>query len=335
MLKQNENNDFLENEVFSRKILRLVIEQRPITLSLTIIIFIIALSIAYRGEFLSSSNFKAIFDNIGYDVILACGTTILLVAGQIDLSIGSTLSFVGVMTAFAMKNMGMNFILAIIFGLAIAALIGLFNGTIIAVIGVNPMIATIATLGSLAGLSIVVTGTGIGSISDLPLIFGRIGQSKIFGFQSIFWIMVIVLIMIQYLLSKTKFFRQCYYIGNNPIASQFSGVKVVRVKLIIYVLSSVLAGFVGILFASRNGAAAAAIGNGAELRVITAVILGGASLSGGKGTIIGSFLGVIFMALISTALTIAKVPTFWYSIVTSAILLIAIVADVAVSRRRI
>lgn len=317
------------------KIINLLIEQRSISLLIIILFFIIILSAVYKGNFFSTGNFISIFENIAYEAILACGVTILLIAGFLDLSVGAVLYFIGIITAYALKNWQWGIFPSILFGLFIAVLIGMFHGLVIAKIGVNSLIVTIATLSVFYGLCIVLTGTGIGSIYDLPPLFGKLGQTRFFGFNTPFWVMVILLIIFQYLLSKNKFFRMYYYIGENPIASIFCGLNISNIKFIAFIISSLLAGIVGILFASRNAAAAANIGEGAELRVITAVIIGGASLSGGKGSIVGSFFGVVFISIVRNAITTIGLATFWYPFITSLILLIAVIIDVYISRKRV
>ena len=302
---------------------------------IAIIILVIIIIIFYPDNFLTFDNFSATFGSIPFDAITACGMTILLIGGLIDISVGSTMSFVGAITALAMKDWGFDVFSSIIFGLIVATAVGAINGLIVGKIGVNPLITTIAMMGGLSGASILVVGANRATISGLPDIFGNIGQYRIFGFVSSFWIMIIILILFQYLVSKSRFFRKYHFIGSNQIAARISGINVSNMKVIGFIISALFAGLAGILFASRLGAGTADLGDGAELRVITACILGGASLSGGRGTIIGTFFGVVFMALLKNFLLLAEIPVYWYGIITSLVLLSAVILDAILRRRRI
>jgi ribose transport system permease protein len=178
---------------------------------------------------------------------------------------------------------------------------------------------------------VLIGGPGIGF---LPESFNRIGQSQLFGVQSPVWMMVALALVFQYLMSRTAFFRQYYYIGANEKAAALSGINVTRMQIVAFTIMGLIAGLAGIVFASRIGTSVSIAGDGAELRVITAVILGGASLKGGKGTIWGALIGVTFIALIQNILIIAKVDAYWQNIVIGVVLVAAVALDAAFNRRR-
>jgi ribose/xylose/arabinose/galactoside ABC-type transport system permease subunit len=182
--------------------------------------------------------------------------------------------------------------------------VGLFNGYFISYIGINPLIQTLATMGMVRGVALMIAGAGI---QNLPYEFIYIGQSKMFSIQSPVWWMIIIVIIFHYLTTYTVFFRRYYYIGGNEIAAELSGIDVKKVKLFGFILSAGLAGLAGILLTSRLGAAISSIGSGMELRVITAVILGGASLKGGQGKITGALLGTILIGMISNIMILSRV----------------------------
>ena len=146
----------------------------------------------------------------------------------------------------------------------------------------------------------------------------------ILGLQAPVWLMLFVGALFQYLLSRTRWFRQYYYIGNNSTAALLSGINVPRLEIAAFAIMGLLAGLGGVAFASRIGTSVSVAGDGAELRIITAAILGGASLTGGKGTIWGALMGVAFVALINNALIIASVSAYWQSIITGAVLVLAV-----------
>jgi ribose transport system permease protein len=203
---------------------------------------------------------------------------ILLISGAFDLSVGSVVAFAGCFTAYLMTSLQIPVPLAICFGLLSSVFIGYCNGYLIAYKGINPMIQTLAMMGIVRGAALMLSGSGV---QNLPYWFNAIGQSKLLGIQMPIWYMLVTVALFTFLLNKTIYFRQYYYIGGNEKAADLSGIRVNKVKMAGFVISATLAGVAGILLSSRLGAALPTMGRGLELRVITAVILGGASLSGG------------------------------------------------------
>jgi ribose transport system permease protein len=241
-----------------------------------------------------------------------------------DLSVGSVVAFSGGMAGYLMYYHHTNFLLAIGAGLGGALLIGLANGLLIARAGINPMIQTLAMLGIVRGFALMLSGAGI---QNFPYEYIYIGQSKFLGLQAPVWYMIIIVLLFAALVNRTVFFRRYYFIGGNEKAARLSGIRVEKMKVCAFVISAGLAGIAGILLSSRLGAALATSGRGLELRVITAVILGGASLSGGYGKIWGAFLGALFMALINNMLIISRVSGYWQEIILGVILIAVVGLD--------
>jgi ribose transport system permease protein len=217
-----------------------------------------------------------------------------------------------------------NFVVAILAGLAGALLIGFANGWLIAKAGINPMIQTLAMMGIVRGFALMLSGAGI---QNFPYNFIYIGQSKLLKLQAPVWYMIAIVVLFSWLVRKTAFFRRYYYIGGNERAARLSGIQVEKMKIWAFVISAFLAGVAGILLSSRLGAALSTSGRGLELRVITAVILGGASLSGGYGKIWGAFLGALFMALLNNMLIISRVSGYWQEVILGIILIAAVGLD--------
>lgn len=217
-----------------------------------------------------------------------------------------------------------NFLVAIAAGLAGSVIIGFVNGWLIARIGINPMIQTLAMMGIVRGFALMLSGAGI---QNFPYEFIYIGQSKLLGLQAPVWYMLVIVLVFAFLSKNTSFFRRYYFIGGNEKAARLSGINVEKMKIWAFVISATLAGIAGILLSSRLGAALSTSGRGLELRVITAVILGGASLSGGFGKIWGAFLGALFMALINNLLILSRVSGYWQEVILGAILIIAVGID--------
>jgi ribose transport system permease protein len=309
---------------------RLGLGSRELLLVVLIVLQIVLFSILFPISFPNFENFSAILRNMAVDGILAVGMMTMLIAGLFDLSIGGMLSMSGVITGWLMKQAGFPAWLAILTGLAVAALGGLINGLVVAKLRVNALITTLGTMGIFRGVAVLIGGPGIGFLSE-P--FNRIGQSQLFGIQTPVWIMLTLALIFQYLLSRTAFFRQYYYIGANEKAAMLSGINVTRMQIVAFTIMGLIAGLAGIVFASRIGTSVSIAGDGAELRVITAVILGGASLNGGKGTIWGALIGVTFIALIQNILIIAKVDAYWQNIIIGVVLVAAVALDAAFNRR--
>jgi ribose transport system permease protein len=185
-------------------------------------------------------------------------------------------------------------------------------------------------LGIVRGGALLVAGAGI---QNLPYWFNAIGQSRLLGIQMPVWYMLLIVGIFSFLVNKTVFFRRYYYIGGNEKAAELSGIRVKRMKLYAFILSATLAGLAGILLASRLGAAMSTLGRGLELRVITAVILGGASLQGGVGKIPGALLGALFMGLVANIMVIARISGLWQDIILGIILITAVWLDLYLQKR--
>lgn len=294
-----------------------------------LVLQVIVFSILFPVSFPNFDNFAAILRNLAVDGILAVGMMLLLIGGLFDLSVGGMLSLAGVITGWLMKEAGWPVWLAVCAGLTVALLGGLANGWIVARLRVNALIATLGTMGIFRGLAVLVGGPGI---SFLPESFARLGQAQFLGLQAPVWLMLVIAALFQFLLARTRLFRQYYYLGSNQKAAALSGINVTRLQMLAFALMGLLAGVSGIAFAARIGTSVSIAGDGAELRVITAVILGGASLTGGKGTIWGALLGVVFIALINNVLIIAQVSAYWQSIIIGLVLVLAVAMDAVLSR---
>jgi ribose transport system permease protein len=297
------------------------LQDRVFSLGAGIVLLCVVMAIVFPSQFPTVENFSQILLNLSIDTIVAVGMMILMISGMFDLSVGSVVAFSGGMAGYLMYYHHTNFLLAIAAGLGGALLIGLANGLLIAKAGINPMIQTLAMMGIVRGVALMLSGAGI---QNFPYEYIYIGQSKLMKLQAPVWYMILIVLLFAVLVNRTVFFRRYYFIGGNEKAARLSGIRVEKMKIWAFVISAGLAGIAGILLSSRLGAALATSGRGLELRVITAVILGGASLSGGYGKIWGAFLGAFFMALINNMLIISRVSGYWQEIILG-IILIAVV----------
>jgi ribose transport system permease protein len=186
-------------------------------------------------------------------------------------------------------------------------------------------------MGVFQGVAVLVGGPGV---NDLPAAFTALGQTEYADIQVPVWGMLALAAVGHYLLRHTARFRQFYYVGSNPKAARLSGIDVDGLQVLGFTLMGLIAGAAGLAFAARVGSAVSTAGAGAELRVITAVILGGASLTGGKGSIPGALIGVLFMALVTNVLILSRVSSYWQGIVIGVILVLAVALDAVQTRRR-
>ena len=289
------------------------------------IVMLAAIAMAYAvPEFLARQNISAVLLALADQSIIAVGMTLLMVSGGFDLSVGSTMALAGTTTAIWL-TLGLPVGLAIALGLAVGVLVGFINGFIIAEVGINPFITTLGTMSLARGLLMVVSDGR--NISGLPASFKAIGQGSVFGVQFPIVISILLVAAGDFLLRRSRFFRQNYYIGGNEKAAVLSGINVKRIKVFNYVLTGFLAALAGIVITARLGSASTSAGKGLELRVISAVIIGGASLKGGVGTIAGSFLGALLMSMIVSSINLLGVELNWVDFVLGAALLLAVIAD--------
>ncbi len=307
-----------------QKLAARIARDRPLMLIVLIAILSGWMTISYPESFPHPANFAAVLLDAAQSGILTVGMMILLVGGVFDLSIGSTLAFAGIVAGTLVKEIGLPPLVAFVAGILSGTAIGAINGFIITRLRINALITTLAMQGILRGVTQLIASAGV---ANLPEGFKPFGQTVFLGLQSPFWVMLVVVLLAWFGMTRTRFFRQFYYIGSNRRAADLSGIKGDQVTFVGFAIMGTLAGLAGTLLASRLSNAVVLAGVGTELRTITAAILGGASLFGGAGTIPGAFLGVLFMALVQNGLIIARVPVFWQSIVIGVVLLVAIGVD--------
>lgn len=311
-----------------RRLLQLFVETRELTLFVLIIAIIIGIWLS-SPFFLSMANFRAITIGMAPTAIIAIGMTMLLAAGGFDLSVGSVLALASTVVALLLIK-GAPIPLAVTAALALGAGIGLANGLVVTRIGVNPLVATLGSMSIARGIALVFT-EGF-SLSNLPPAFAWAGKAQFLGIPFLVWATLVLVIVFDLAMRHASFFRQIYYIGSNEKAARLSGLPVDGVRIVAYVLSGLLAALAGVFLASRLMSGTPTAGNALELQVLAAAVIGGASLRGGEGTILGAFLGVIFVALINNAMTMLAVSIYWQMIVTGAVLVAAVTLDMLVRR---
>jgi len=313
-----------------RAIVETIATNRPALLVVLIVALIVVMAILRPDTYPRPANAAVVLLDTAQTGILAAGMMVLMISGMFDLSIGGILAFSGIIAGMAAKDWGLPPLVAFAIGCAWGGMLGVVNGTLVTRFHINALIATLATLSIYRGLLQLISGSGVSNIGNGYTVFG---QTQILGIYSPFWFMAAIIVIFMVLVGRTRFFRQAYYIGGNPRAAKLSGINVDRTVFVFFVIMGVLAGLAGALLASRLNTAVVLAGQGVELKVITAVVLGGASLAGGTGTILGAFLGVLFMAVLQNAMIIAGVSPFWQLVVVGLVLLMSVGLDQAARGR--
>ncbi len=293
---------------------------------------------------LASPNFLT-FDNVigillatAVNGVLALGATFVIVAAGIDLSVGTVMTFSAVMTGVLVVFWGLPIPLGIVGGILAGGLCGLVNGLVISKMKVPPFIATLGMLYATRGLSLVISGVKPIYFNDTPE-FRQIAMGSALGalipgldIPNAVFIMFGAAIVAGLILSKTVLGRYCFAIGSNEEATRLSGVNVDAWKAAVYMVCGMFAGLGGVIMASRLNSAQPALGAGYELDAIAAVVIGGTSLRGGEGTILGTIIGAFIISVLANGLRILSVPQEWQMVVTGAIVVLAVYADII--RRR-
>ncbi|MDQ7027815.1 MAG: ABC transporter permease [Anaerolineae bacterium] len=264
--------------------------------------------------------------------LMALPMTFIIITGGIDLSVGSILGLSAILVGYTWSNLGMPLEVAIVMALLGGSLAGFINGLIIVRINVPPLIMTLATLAFYRGLAQGISEAR--SVTGYPEWFFGLGQGTFLGFPSQLWLLIIAIIISITVLQRTTLGRTLYAIGNNAVGARFSGLPVDRTLLIIYTFSGFMAGLSGVIFVSRFTTTRSDMGNGLELDAIAAVVLGGTSIFGGKGSIIGTIIGVVMVQLLRNGLAINGVTNDATIVVIGSVLIVAILVNNQIQRLR-
>ena len=305
----------------TRKTLRKIVTARESTLAAVVILLVVYLSWA-SPYFFTAGNLTVVGRQIGLALIISVGMTFVILIGGIDLSVGSVVAFVSVLTGVFIVNMGISPIVAVLLALVGGAVVGLVNGSINAFMGIPSFVVTLGMLAVARGLSLGITSGS--TISGFPSEFLFIGQGAYLGIPIPVWVAAIVAIAAHLVLTRTTFGRHVYFVGSNEEAAVLSGIRVRRVKISVFVIASTLAAVSGILETARLSVGQPAAGNGYELLAIGAAVIGGASLFGGVGGILGTALGTSLLLLIQNALILLGISAYWQQVFSGVIIVGAV-----------
>lgn len=311
----------MTNKLFSKA---WFIEQK----SLIALILLIAVVSVLNENFFTMGNILNILRQTSVNAIIAVGMTLVILTAGIDLSVGSVLALCG---AFAATLIGMEMpvMLAIPVALAAGAALGAMSGVIIAKGKVQAFIATLVTMTLLRGVTMVYTegrpiSTGFTDVADS---FAYIGTGYLFGIPVPIWLMAATFLSVWYLLNHTRFGRYVYALGGNESATRLSGINVDKVKIGVYAICGFLAALAGLIVTSRLSSAQPTAGMGYELDAIAAVVLGGTSLAGGKGRIMGTLIGALIIGFLNNALNLLDVSSYFQMIAKAVVILLAVLVD--------
>ncbi|MCX7939015.1 MAG: ABC transporter permease, partial [Thermoflexales bacterium] len=299
-------------------------------LFLGLVVIVIVLSLL-SDRFLTVNNLLNQTRLFTETALLALPMTLIIISGGIDLSVGSMLAWSAVMLGFSWQLLGLPLPLAVVVCLLTGAIGGAINGALIAYVRVPPLIATLATLAIYRGFSFGISQAR--SARGFPEEFAFWGQGQVGPFPTQFLILVVLIVAMHLLLARTGFGRWVYAIGNNELAARYSGIPVERVKFTLYTLSGLMAGLAAFIFTSRVTTTRADAATGLELDVIAAVVLGGTSIFGGSGSVIGTMLGLVIITLLRNGLLLTGVKGDATFMVIGLVLIAAVLINNLVRRR--
>lgn len=282
--------------------------------------------------FLTTDNLMGVFRSFSMVAIMSIGMVMVIITGGIDLSVGSVMGLSSLTTAFGFAY-HLPIGISILAGLLVGVAFGLFNGLLVTVIRLPPFIATLGSLSIGRGLMYIVTH-GVPLTPDTPDAFSILGQGYVGVVPVPVVIMLVMMIVFSVIMRRTRFGRHVYATGGNETAARLSGVKTNRVKLLVYMLSGVIAAIAGIISFSRYLSAEPASGFGAELDVIAAAAIGGASLAGGVGSVEGAIIGAALAGIIANGVVLMNINTYAQQAITGAVILIAVSLDTWRTRAR-
>lgn len=277
------------------------------------------------------SNLQAILIAAAPFAFIAFGQTLVILTGGIDLSVGSIIALSAMLAAWMNLNGTGSLLNSVLAALAAGLLVGAVNGLLVAILNVPPFAATLASLTACSGLAYAIGGGG--PITGLPTEYGNLANTRLLGFQLPVWIAVIGFAILVVVVRRTTFGVRIYAVGGNPVAAEIAGIRVKSVLFSVYAISGLLAGLSGILLSSRVQSGAPTLGAGYELDAIAAVVIGGASLSGGRGTLKGTAVGLLLIQMLNNGLDIVLIPSYWQNVIIGALIAMAVAIDVFATKR--
>ncbi|MEZ5398038.1 MAG: ABC transporter permease [Bryobacteraceae bacterium] len=296
---------------------------------LTLIALFIGLAIA-SPNFLSSTNLSSVVRQTAVINIMALGMTLIIIAGGIDLSVGSILAMGGLIGTMAM-NKGASIPTGILAGLATGLACGFANGFMTTRLRINPFIVTLGTLGIIRGLALIVSG-GL-PVHEVPKGFSYLGEGTLLGVPFVLWVLVLCAVIVHVILERTPLGRYAFAIGSNHEAALYAGIPVTAATIAVYTIGGLLTGLSGMIEASRLMTGQPTAGQGYELQAIAAVVIGGGSLRGGEGSVVGTLIGAFIMGLLANGSDLLGISPYLQQVIIGAVIIAAVAVDELRKRR--
>jgi ribose transport system permease protein len=297
-----------------------------------VMLLVIAFFLYRSARFGTLDNVTTILVAAAPFALIALGQTLVILTGGIDLSVGSVIALSAMSGALFAKSFPDQVWLSVLVAVLVGLVAGSINGAVISLINVPPFIATLGMLTLASGLAFVV-GNGA-PINGLPQAFGQVANTQILGLTVPVVLMILGIVGIGLMMRRTTYGLRIYAVGGNRLASEIAGVKTGRVLFSVYAISGALAGLSGIMLASRVISGSPTLGRGYELDAIAAVVIGGASLMGGRGTVWGTVLGLLLIQTLNNGLDILTVPAYWQNVIKGVLIVAAVAVDVWATKRR-
>ncbi|MCX6595002.1 MAG: ABC transporter permease [Acidobacteria bacterium] len=295
----------------------------------SLIILFVGLSIA-TPNFLTETNLSSVIRQTAVINIMALGMTMIIIAGGIDLSVGSILAFGGLMGTMALEK-GQPIVVGVAVGIVAGMFWGFMNGLLTTRLKINPFIVTLGTLGIVRGITLIVSN-GL-PVHNIPQSFSYLGEGILGGVPFVLWILLVCAVAVHVLLEHTKLGRYAFAIGSNPDAAYYAGIPVAFHTVSVYAIGGALTGLAGMIEASRLMTGQPTAGQGYELQAIAAVVIGGGSLRGGEGTVVGTLIGAFIMGLLSNGSDLLGISPYLQQAIIGAVIILAVTVDELRKRR--
>jgi ribose transport system permease protein len=296
---------------------------------LTLFILFVALALA-SPHFLTTTNLSSVVRQTAVINIMALGMTLIIVSGGIDLSVGAILAFGGFVGTLAMKN-GMPIPAAVGVGILAGMFWGAVNGSLTTLLRINPFIVTLGTLGIVRGITLIISN-GL-PVHEIPRGFSFLGEGNLFGVPFVLWILLACASAVHVIMEHTKLGRYAFAIGSNEQAAYYAGLPVAFHTVSVYALAGMLTGLAGMIEASRLMTGQPTAGMGYELQAIAAVVIGGGSLRGGEGSVVGTLVGAFIMGLLSNGSDLLGISPYLQQAIIGAVIILAVTVDEVRKRR--
>ena len=295
------------------------------TVSIFLILLVMCAIMAFSSPaFMKITNILSTARSFSAIAIAGIGVSMVIITGGIDLSLGSVYGLAGVVSALCVVS-GIPLFLSLLLGIAAAALVGLANGAMVVYLKLPPFIATLGTMQIARGICYITT-QGY-PVSGLPESYSVLGQGYFLGVPVPIWVMVVIAILFAIFLNQTTTGRRIFALGGNEEATRISGINTKKLKVLVYTLCSALGGLAGIITASKLGVGQPTAGSGFEMDAIAAVVIGGASLSGGEGTVTGTIIGAAIIGVLRNALVLLSVDSYWQTPIIGCVIILAVSID--------